>query len=91
MKQITLVFVAALAASALILGTLGTIQPAAAYHHHHHHHHHGSSVKQSNNIEVNQQNDQSVQCDNSVGSCNGNTQQGVNSASVTANQVNVNK
>ena len=87
MKQTTLVFVAVLAASTLILGTLGAVQPAAARRHHHHE----ASVKQSNNIEVDQQNIQAVQCNNSgSGNCNGNNQQSANVASVTATQVNVN-
>jgi hypothetical protein len=72
MNKTTLVFVAALAASTLIIGTMGTLQPAAAYHHKNH-------LKQSNNLDVNQANYQVVRCDYSgSGNCNNNYQQAAN-------------
>jgi hypothetical protein len=95
MNQTTLVLVAALAASTLIIGTLGTLQPAAAsYYRHHHHHHDKTLVKQSNNLEVDQQINQAVQCNASTtpGNCNNNYQQAANTAIVVnTTQANANE
>jgi len=86
-KSLHISVIAAIAIGVL-LASASTLAPAAlAYHHHHHHHH---DVRQSNSIDVDQQNNQKVQCDVSVGSCNGNTQQAVNSANINAAQINVN-
>jgi len=85
MNQTTLVFVAALAASTLILGTLGALQPAAAsYGHHRQHHHDKTFVKQSNSLQVDQQINQAVQCNNSGSTnCDNNYQQAANNAIIT--------
>ena len=72
MNKTTLVFVAVLAASTLIIGTMGTLQPAAVYHH-------KSHLKQSNNLDVSQANYQVVRCDYSGNNnCGNNYQQAAN-------------
>jgi len=74
MNKTSLVFVAALAASTLIMGTMGALQPAAAYHHKTH-------LTQSNTIDVDQAIYQAVRCDNSgSNNCNNNYQQAANTA-----------
>jgi hypothetical protein len=55
MNQTTLVLAAVLAATALIIGTAGTLQPAAA-------HHQKSHIKLANNIQANQDINQNVLC-----------------------------
>jgi hypothetical protein len=66
MNQTTLVLAAVLAATALIIGTAGILQPAAAYHH-------KSHIK-ANNIEANQDIKQNVAC-STPGSSPGSTPQ----------------
>jgi len=80
MNKTSLVFVAVLAASTLIIGTMGALQPAAAWAHKHH----KDSVKQSNSIDVNQAIYQIVKCDKSgSNNCNDNYQQAANTAILT--------
>ena len=77
MNKTSLVFVAVLAASTLIIGTAGALQPAAASHHKTH-------LKQSNDIDVNQAIYQAVRCDHSGSfNCNYNDQQAANTAILT--------
>jgi hypothetical protein len=83
MNQTTLVLAAVLAATALIIGTAGTIQPAAA-------HHQKSHIKLTNNIQANQDINQNVLCStpgstpqaalpgSTPGNCNNNYQQAAN-------------
>jgi len=62
------------------MGTMGALQPAAAWKHNHH----NATVKQSNNLDVNQAIYQAVRCDNSGnGNCNNNYQQAANTAILT--------
>ena len=85
MNKTTLVFVAALAASTLIIGTMGTLHPAAAYHHKTH-------VKQSNNLSVNQANYQVVRCDYSgmgIATTTTNKQQTLSSSATRAKRISV--
>jgi hypothetical protein len=73
MNQTTLVIVAVLAASALIMGTSGMLQPAAA--------HQQKSHEKSNLALALQQIHQDVQCNNnSSNNCNNNYQQAANIA-----------
>jgi len=77
MNKTSLVFVAVLAASTLIIGTAGALQPAAASHH-------KTNLKQSNSIDVNQAIYQVVKCDKSgSNNCNDNYQQAANTAILT--------
>jgi hypothetical protein len=71
MNQTTLVLVAVLVASALITGTIATIQPAAA---------HKAHYKQSNSVSLEQE-IKAAQCINTtISNCNNNYQQAANIA-----------